>query len=122
MRKLSEVIMRKMDEIASELERLTLHYIVTKHNRNRKRNPKLKRKWRLIVILATVMNVQNKSRSNMITFDTDSVVVGIDNLCSACISHVPEDLVGDLVDNSRVIKGFAGTRTLGIKVGTLRWS
>ena len=95
MRKLSKITMKKMGEVTSELERIMLKYLGTKRNRKRKRSKKGRQRCRLLVTSATAMNAQNKSRSNMITFDTDSVAVGIDNRCSACISHVPEDFVGD---------------------------
>jgi len=55
-------------------------------------------------------------------FDTDSETIGIDNRCSGCISHVKEDFVGKLRPTDRVVKGFAGTRTTNVQVGTLRWS
>ena len=56
------------------------------------------------------------------TFDTDSETVGIDNRCSGCISHVRGDFIGDLRPSNRVVKGFAGSRTTNVQVGTLRWS
>ncbi|KAI2497134.1 hypothetical protein MHU86_17395 [Fragilaria crotonensis] len=55
-------------------------------------------------------------------FDTDSGLVGIDNRCSACISHEPSDFDGPLEKSNRVVKGFGGSRTTNIKVGTLKWS
>ena len=72
-----------------------------------------------MVILATSMNAEAKIKSNTIMFDSDSAAVGIDNQCSACISHISEDFVGDLVDSKRIVKGFTGTRTSGINIGTL---
>ncbi len=81
-----------------------------------------KTKWRALAQSATAMTAKTKIRSNVITFDSDSAPVGIDNRCSACISHVPEDFIGDLVDTDRTIRGFAGTKTSGVKIGTLRWS
>ncbi len=55
-------------------------------------------------------------------FDTDSADIGIDNRCSACISHVESDFEGPLVHCNRVVKGFGGSRTRNIKMGTLQWS
>ncbi len=55
-------------------------------------------------------------------FDTDSEMIGIDNRCSGCISHVRDDFVGELRRTDRVVKGFAGTKTTNVQVGTLRWS
>ena len=57
-----------------------------------------------------------------VTFDTDSEAVGVDNRCSGCISHVKSDFVGELRTCHRSIKGFGGTRTYRVKMGTLKWS
>lgn len=54
-------------------------------------------------------------------FDTDSSDIGIDNRCSACISHVESDFEGPLVHCNRVVKGFGGSRTRNVKMGTLKW-
>ena len=70
--------------------------------------------------LAMQANAVQKERS--IRFDTDSVPIGIDNRCSACISHVAEDFIGQLEDSPKVIKGFGGTKTTNVKVGTLSWT
>jgi hypothetical protein len=53
---------------------------------------------------------------------TDSEIVGIDNRCTACISHDPNDFEGDLEPSNRVVKGFGGSRTRNVKSGTIRWS
>ena len=55
-------------------------------------------------------------------FDTDSADIGIDNRCSACISHKASDFEGELLPCNRVVKGFGGSRTTNIKTGTLKWS
>ncbi|KAI2496051.1 hypothetical protein MHU86_18472 [Fragilaria crotonensis] len=55
-------------------------------------------------------------------FDTDSSLIGIDNRCSGCISHTREDFIGELKPSSRVVKGFGGSRTTNVHVGTIRWS
>lgn len=55
-------------------------------------------------------------------FDTDSETIGIDKRCSGCISHVKDDFVGKLRPTDRVLKGFAGTKTTNVQIGTLRWS
>lgn len=55
-------------------------------------------------------------------FDTDSEWVGVDNRCSGCISHVRTDFIGELQESNRIIKGFGGTKTANVKVGTLRWA
>ena len=54
-------------------------------------------------------------------WDTDSVIIGIDNRCSGCMSHEAADFTGHLKDSKRVIQGFGGTRHYNINVGTLKW-
>ena len=80
-----------------------------------------KRILRLISLSAMAYQAKHDKRTNITRFDTDSAPVGIDNRCSGCISHVAEDFIGTLRDSDRTIKGFAGTRTTNIKVGTLLW-
>jgi len=54
-------------------------------------------------------------------FDTDSGPVGIDNRCSACISNCIEDFIDTPRQSSRVIKGFGGTTTTQVQLGTIQW-
>jgi hypothetical protein len=61
------------------------------------------------------------SNSNISTFDTDSIPIGIDNRCTACISHKIGDFVGPLRDTNRIIRGFGGTKDKEIKKGTIKW-
>ena len=68
-----------------------------------------------------VMHAKIDSYENVTRFDTDSAPVGIDNRCTGCISHVSQDFIGPLRDTNRSIKGFGGTRTNGVKIGTLAW-
>ena len=80
-------------------------------------------KPKAIAMIALAMQTQatyNASAHN-ITFDTDSRPIGIDNRCTACISHKVEDFTGPLIDTNRNIKGFGGTRTSNLKLGTLKW-
>ena len=63
-----------------------------------------------------------RPKERHIQFDTDSAPCGINNRCSACISHVLDDFEGPLVDCNRVIKGFGGTRHFNIQMGTLNWA
>ena len=62
---------------------------------------------------------QSKS-SNMI-FDTDSGDVGVDNRCTACMSNVETDFVGDLIQVKKWVKGFNGSRVYSLFKGTIRW-
>jgi hypothetical protein len=70
---------------------------------------------------ALAMETMDNNSSTQSPFDTDSGPVGIDNRCTACISHRIEDFIDTPVDSNRVIKGFAGSQTGGIKMGTLLW-
>jgi len=54
-------------------------------------------------------------------FDTDYAPVGIDNRCSACISHCIEDFVDTPRLSNQVIKGFGGSRTAEVMTGTICW-
>ena len=79
-------------------------------------------KENLLICSATAMNAELTVQSNITRFDTDSDPIGVDNRCSEYISHIPKDFIGDLTDSSRTIKGFAGSKTSGIKIDTLLWS
>ena len=58
---------------------------------------------------------------NVVNFDTDSGQIGIDNRCTACISHRIDDIVGTMVESNRTIQGFAGGNIKNVKKGTLKW-
>jgi hypothetical protein len=73
------------------------------------------------VCMATeTMLVQAQSATG--SFDTDSKPIGIDNRCTACISHDETDFIGGITASNRWIKGFGGSKTTNVKTGTLRWS
>ena len=71
-------------------------------------------------LIAIQANVGNTS-AHTITFDTDAQPIGVDNRCTACISHQITDFIGTMRDTDRRIKGFGGTHTHPLKQGTLRW-
>ena len=71
----------------------------------------------LIINHSTASNDFDGTRS--MQFDTDSIECGIDNRCSACISHVRSHFKGPLTATTRVIKGYGGTKTHNIFIGTL---
>ena len=54
-------------------------------------------------------------------FDTDSNAIGIDNRCSACLSHDIDDFVGPVTNTNRRIKGFGGETLLNVYIGTIIW-
>ena len=62
-----------------------------------------------------------KSQRNF-QVDADSRHIGIENRCTACISHQVSDFLPDLERSHRMIKGFGGSRTTNFMVGTLTWS
>ena len=100
--------------------------IILSHRTRWKLTQKLKvqrKASRKIGLGMSAMAYQSKigTYTNNIRFDTDSAQIGIDNRCTACISHVAQDFIGPLMDSARTIKGFAGSRTSGVKVGTLVW-
>ena len=67
----------------------------------------------------TAKTTNTPRMDNIIWMDTDSVPIGIENCCSLCISHVPEDFVGNLIPSNREIKGFGGFLSPRIQVVTL---
>ena len=78
---------------------------------------------RIVAMTALAMQASATiSTEREVTFDTDSEIVGIDNRCTACISHSLDDFEGTLVPSNRVVKGFGGSRTRNVKSGTIRWS
>ena len=60
--------------------------------------------------------------SESIAFDTDSQLVGIDDCCSACITHVCEDMPGELIPCHQSIKGFGGSKLWNVWHDTIKWS
>ena len=72
-------------------------------------------------IIGNSAKVNQLSYDNTLSFDTDSAPVGIDNRCSGCISHQIDDFEGEVVDCNWAIKGFGGTQTTNVKMGTLIW-
>jgi hypothetical protein len=64
---------------------------------------------------------QLQTANNMVKFDTDSKIIGVDNRCTACISHDVSDFITDLRPSSRCIKGFGSTRHTNVMTGTIQW-
>ena len=63
----------------------------------------------------------NTKYRTYLNIDTDSGPVGIDNTCSACISHCIGDFQGSVTACNRSIKGFGGTKTHNVQKGTIQW-
>lgn len=55
------------------------------------------------------------------SFGVDTYLIGIDNRCSAAISHCVSDFVGKLTTCNDKIKGYGGTTNSRIMRGTLKW-
>ena len=89
--------------------------------------PKANRKLGLILSVTSAIamyaghNDIRDTDQRRVTFDSDSGSIGIDNRCSACISHRIEDFIGTPSETRRTIKGFGGTRTSNVMIGTLLW-
>ena len=71
--------------------------------------------------IITMSTCQTCHISKSIPFDTDSQMVRIDNRCSACITHVCEDMPGELNLCHRSIKGFGGAKVWDVWHGTIKW-
>ena len=85
-----------------------------------------RRDGKTITAMAAMLMIASTEASASIhqsaQFDTDSKPIGIDNRCSACISHEITDFIGPLKDSNRIIKGFGGIRhSSNIMMGTLKW-
>ena len=53
--------------------------------------------------------------------DTDSAKIGVDNRCSACISHDINEFQGPVQKVTRSINGFGGERTINVYQGEIIW-
>jgi hypothetical protein len=74
-----------------------------------------------MMAFAAVAMQANGGQSNcletMVTFDADLVPIGVDNRCTGCISN--RIFEGPMIKSNRAIKGFGGSRTTGMMIGTL---
>jgi hypothetical protein len=81
--------------------------------------------WTSMLYFTMLAMQANGIKSNysemMVLFNTDSVLVGIDNQCTGCISKWIKDFEGLLVESNWDIKGCGGSRTTGIKIRTIAW-
>ena len=122
----SKWMTRILNNINAALESVALFFYESIHVKQKKRKPGKSRiargNSRIIICTALAMQANASPTERVTQFDTDSVPIGIDNRCSACISHKAEDFIGQLQDSPKVIKGFGGTRTTNVKVGTLSWT
>jgi hypothetical protein len=112
---IEETLMKKIH--VTRHQKLQRAYIATKrlHNKSHHKTIPLMIFTAILAMNAKSSNIHN----NRINFDTDSEPIGVDNWCTGCISHHIEDFEGPLNDSERIIKGFGGSRTLNVKIGTL---
>lgn len=68
------------------------------------------------------MPAKTASARVTLPFDANSSAVGIDNQCSACITHVQSDLPGEISPQQKSIKGFGGTQVWDVWKGTIKWA
>ena len=119
--------------IWQNLENMQTSMRVKRHKMKAKRMAcpitKGKYDWmRKFIIVYPIVAMSTKDHSlaiteqRMIGTDTDSETIGIDNRCSACISHHIEDFFGNPTESKRIIRRFGGTHTRNIMSGTIQWS
>ena len=77
---------------------------------------------RKVMCSAVMVYAATAKRQNITPFDTDTAMIGVDNRTSGLFSHVASDFVGDLRECHMTVKGFGGTSTSNVKMGTLKWS
>ena len=75
----------------------------------------------LTILVAIAISTDHTKTYQAMQFDTDSGPIGIDNRCTACISHKVQDFDGPLIEVGSSIRGFAGSKTTGVMKGTLTW-
>ena len=71
---------------------------------------------------AIAYNICDSGSERERIFDTNSFSIGMNNICSRCISHKVEYSVGPLKECSRFVKVFGGKNNMNIKIGTIKWS
>ena len=116
-----------MDGMADKIITLLHQYSTTVRTERRMSNKRRvrgrpRRKGRTLTCSAVMVFAAAAKSTPSTTFDTDSGQVGIDNRASGCFSHVIEDFVGPMRECNKVVKGFGGSRTSNVKMGTLKWS
>lgn len=121
-RRLADKTERFIMELHTRKRRRYVQRIVKKHSRKTATWGRLRHSL-TILACGTLIAAQASDAMEDIHFsyDTDAGLVGVDNRCSACISHDSDDFIGPLEDSNRVIKGYGGTRTTGVKTGTIKW-
>ena len=96
--------------------------VQTQYRKHKKRIKKGSPRRRRIICQAVAVYASTIKAHRITPFDTDSAAVGIDNRASGCFSHVSTDIVGPLRDSNQIVKGFGGSHTSSVKIGTLKWT
>jgi hypothetical protein len=69
---------------------------------------------------AVAMQASGSSQyKSMAMFDTNLEPIGVDNRCTGCISNKVKDVEGPLIESGQSIKGFGGSRTSNVMIGTI---
>ena len=66
--------------------------------------------------------MKTDERTKMTMMDMDARRIGIDNRCTACISHRKTDFIGDIHKTNQIITGFGGQKHDNISKGTIQWT
>jgi hypothetical protein len=74
-----------------------------------------------MAVIAMESTGKDKPRTNSVQFNTDSMTVGVDNRCTACILDRRAHFVGELAPGRKVIKGFHGSKNTKVMSGTIQW-
>ncbi len=87
-----------LDIMRTNLSKVVDFTIKNIKTRKKKKINRISRKssYAIRACTAMAMTTSIKANARVSTFDSDSSSIGIDNRCSACISHVPEDFIGTL--------------------------
>ena len=75
-----------------------------------------------MIIVNESRTKRTKPTSRTVLFDTDTKAIGIDNRCSACISHDINDFIGPVHKSDKVISAFGGRQQMRVYKGTIVWS
>ena len=66
--------------------------------------------WPVLAMAAVAMQAEGADIfEHQMTFDTDSSPIGVETICTGCISHRIKDFESPLIDTRRQIKGFGGS-------------
>jgi hypothetical protein len=126
----TEWLIAKASKAGRAIDQWMATHKCRKHNRKaqaiarRMQQPRASgRRWMaLVAYTAVAMQATDAYQHNTAAmFDTDSSPIGVDNRCTGCISNRIDDFEGPLTESGRSIKGFGGSRTNNVMIGTIVW-